>query len=165
MCIRDSPYTGVGLVAVPALFPDVAIIHAQRADKYGNTIIDGPTVADLDIARAAKRVIVTAEEIVDTEEIRREADRTAIPFFIVDAVVWAPFGAHPYDCYGCYDIDSEHIDHYATMIETKGIDYAQEYLKEYVYGVKDHFEYLKKIPLERMLKKVPVAKAIKYGWE
>jgi glutaconate CoA-transferase subunit A len=159
------PYTGVKLVAVPALFPDVAIIHVQRADKYGNAIIDGPTAADPDIARAAKRLIVTAEEIVDINEIRREADKTVIPFFLVDAVVCTPFGSHPYDCYGYYDIDYEHVDSYVNLIKTKGIDASQEYLREYVYGVKDHFEYLQKIPLERVLKKVYRAKGIRYGWE
>lgn len=158
------PYTGIELLAVPALFPDVAIIHVQKADKYGNAIIDGPTFADGDIARAAKNVIITAEEIVDTNEIRREADKTIIPFFIVDAVVCAPFGSHPYDCYGYYDIDHEHVDSYVNSIKEKGLDAAQEYLKEYVYSVKDHFEYLQKIPLERVLAKVARAKAIRYGW-
>jgi len=163
--VITCPYTGLKLAAVPALFPDVAFIHAQRADKYGNVIIDGPVAADPDIARAAKHVVVTVEEIVDTSEIRREADKTAIPFFMVDAVVWAPFGSHPYDCYGCYDIDDEHVDAYVNLIETKGVDAAQEYLQEYVYSAKDHFEYLKKIPLEKLLNKVQAAKVIKYGWD
>jgi glutaconate CoA-transferase subunit A len=163
--VITCPYTGLKLAAVPALFPDVAVIHAQRADKYGNVIIDGPTAADPDIAKSAKHVIVTVEEIVDTEEIRREADKTAIPFFMVDAVVWAPFGGHPYDCYGYYDMDFEHVSAYVNLIETKGVNAAQEYLQEYVYGVKDHFEYLAKIPLEKLFKKAQIAKAIRYGWE
>ncbi len=159
------PYTGLKLIAVPALFPDVAIIHVQRADKYGNAIIDGPVFADPDIARAAKHVIITAEEIVDTNEIRREADKTCIPFFLVDAVVCAPFGSHPYDCFGYYDIDYEHVDDYVNAVKEGKLEAAQEYLQEYVYGVKDHFEYLQKIPLERVLAKVHRAKAIRYGWE
>jgi glutaconate CoA-transferase subunit A len=159
------PYTGTELAAVPALFPDVAILHAQRADKCGNTVIDGTTGADPDIARAAKHVIVTVEDVVDTDDIRKQADKTAIPSFLVDAVVHLPFGAHPYDCYGYYDLDYAHIDSYVNMVNSKGVNAAREYLQEYVYGVKDEFEYLKKIPSEMMTKAILAARSIKNGWE
>ena len=159
------PYTGSDLIAVPAIFPDVAILHVQKADKFGNTIIEGPTLADPSIARAAKHVIITAEEIVDTVEIRRNADRNAIPFFLVDAVVWAPFGSHPYDCYGYYDMDHEHVDAYVKMIESKGTAYAKEYLEKNVYGNKDHFEYLNTLSFEQLLKLSEMSKGIKFGWK
>jgi glutaconate CoA-transferase subunit A len=159
------PYTGSDLLAVPALFPDVAVLHVQKADKFGNAVIDGPILADPSIARAARHVVVTAEEIVDTSEIRREADRCAIPFFLVDAVVWAPYGSHPYDCYGCYDMDHAHVDSYVQSIEAKGIGYAKEYLQEWVYGVKDHFEYLNSLPLDHLVTLSEAAKGIRLGWE
>jgi glutaconate CoA-transferase subunit A len=162
--IIECPYSGQKLIAVPALFPHVAILHVQRADKCGNAIIDGGISADPSIAKAANRVILTAEEIVDTEAIRKEADKVVIPFLLVDAVVWAPFGSHPYDCYGNYDMDHEHVDSYVNQIETRGISYAQEYLNEYVYSVKDHFEYLKKISPKKLLEAVAMAKGIKHGW-
>ncbi len=161
----ECPYTGVKLAAVPALYPDIAVLHAQRADRYGNTIIEGTTAADPDIARAAKRVIVTVEEVVDTDDIRREADKTSVPSFLVDAVVHTPFGAHPYDCYGYYDLDYEHIDSYVNMVSTKGVESAGEYLQEYVYSVKDHDGYLRKLPLEKIAEKIAMGRGIKRGWE
>lgn len=161
----SCPYTNTKLAAVPALYPDVAVLHAQRADRYGNTIIDGTTAADPDIARAAKRVIVTVEDVVDTDDIRREADRTQIPSFLVDAVVHVPFGAHPYDCYGYYDLDYDHIDSYVNLVNSKGVESASEYLQEFVYGTKNHAEYLKKISLETIVEKIVMGRGIKHGWE
>ena len=80
---------------MPALFPDVALLHVHRADRFGNCQIDGYTHMDPDIASAATTVLVQAEEIVDDDRIKREPDRTVIPGFVVDAVVEAPFGAYP----------------------------------------------------------------------
>lgn len=159
------PYTGNDLIAVPALFPDVAILHVQKADKFGNAIIEGPTLADPSIARAAKHVVITTEEILDTSEIRRNADRTAIPFFLVDAVVWAPFGSHPYDCYGYYDMDHEHVDNYVKKVGSKGTEYSKEYLRENVYNLKDHFKYLNNQSFEQLMKLAEMSKGIKFGWK
>lgn len=108
----ECPYTGEKLALIPALTPDVAVIHAQRADKFGNVQIDGITAMDVDLAKAAQKVIVTVEQIVPTEEIRRRPELTRIPFFCVDAVVEVPFGAFPYDCFGCYEPVHEHFRAY-----------------------------------------------------
>ena len=91
----QDPYTGETLAAVPALFPDVALLHVSRADRFGNCQIDGYPHMDADMARAATTVIVTTEELVTEEEIRRRPDRTVIPGFVVDALVLQPFGAYP----------------------------------------------------------------------
>lgn len=88
-------FTGIPLVALPALYPDVALIHVHRADAYGNCQIDGITVADEDLARAAKRVIITCERLVLTDDIRAHPDRTRIPWYLVDAVIEVPFGGYP----------------------------------------------------------------------
>src|SRR5262249_47462021 len=84
------PFTGEQLVLLPALNPDVALIHVQRCDPYGNAQIDGLQFMDMDMAMAAKRVILTTERIVSNDQIRRTPDRTRIPFFTVEAVVEAP---------------------------------------------------------------------------
>src|SRR5262245_35528734 len=103
------PYTGETLHAVPALFPDVALIHVHRADRLGNCQIDGYPHMDADIARAATTVLVTAEEIVPEEVIRRQPDRTVIPGFAVDALVHQPYGSYPHECYGLYDSEPAHF--------------------------------------------------------
>lgn len=136
------PFTGQTVGLLPALFPDVAILHVHRADRYGNCQIDGYEHMDPDIAQAATTVLVTAEEIVDEEETRRQPDRTVIPGFVVDAVVHAPFGAFPGECYGLYETDFSHFDDYAGRITAKGLDGAREYLEQFVYGPKTHQEYL-----------------------
>ena len=93
--VIDCPFTGRPLVAVPALYPDVAAIHVHEADRYGNCRIRGTTVADLDLARAAKRVIITCERLIPHDEFRRDPHLTAIPFFCVDAVCEVPYGSYP----------------------------------------------------------------------
>lgn len=137
--VRD-PYTGKPIVLIPACFPDVAIIHVHRADKYGNAQIDGIVVEDLELARAAKRLIVTTEEIVPTERIRESPWRTTIPYFLVDAVVEQPYGSHPCEMPLLYYFDEEHIAEYLSATRTE--EGTREYLKKYVYGVRDFWEYL-----------------------
>src|SRR5262245_66668519 len=95
----QDPYTGETAAAIPAFFPDVAILHVHRADRFRNCQIDGYPHMDADIARAATTVLVTAEEVIPEEEIRRHPDRTVIPGFVVDALVHAPFGAFPHECH------------------------------------------------------------------
>jgi glutaconate CoA-transferase subunit A len=136
------PFTGQPVNLVPALFPDVAILHVHRADRFGNCQIDGYTHMDADIARAATTVLVTAEEIIDEEETRRHPDRTVIPGFLVDAVVHAPLGAFPGECYGLYETLFEHFDYYVGLINEKGIDGVREYMDRFVYGPATHDEYL-----------------------
>lgn len=136
------PFTGETLAAVPALTPDVAIIHAQRADVQGNTQMWGILGVQKEAAFAAQRVIVVVEEIVDEAVIRADPNRTVIPGFIVDAVVQEPWGAHPSYVQGYYDRDNELY----VQWEEISRDPARlgGYLDEYVYGVRDRAQYLGK---------------------
>jgi glutaconate CoA-transferase subunit A len=136
------PYTGETLHAVPALYPDVALIHVHRADRLGNCQIDGYPHMDADIAMAASTVLVTAEEIVPEDQIRRHADRTVIPGFVVDALVHVPFGAYPHECYGLYDADTAHFTTYVDAIRERGAAAVAEYLDRFVYGAATHADYL-----------------------
>ncbi|HXH84632.1 MAG TPA: CoA-transferase [Candidatus Tectomicrobia bacterium] len=138
----QDPYTGESLAAVPALFPDVALLHVHRADRFGNAQIDGYPHMDADIARAAHTVLVTTEEIVPEEEIRRHPDRTVIPGFLVDALVLAPFGSAPHECYGLYEADYDHFEAYTRAIDRDGMAAVHAYLDRYVYGPATHPDYL-----------------------
>lgn len=138
----QCPFTGETLCLVPALFPDVALIHVHRADRFGNCQVDGYPHMDADIARAATTVLVTAEEIVPEEEIRSHPDRTLIPGFVVDALVEVPHGAFPHECYGLYEADFTHFDAYVAEIKAKGLRAVKEYLERFVYGTASHGEYL-----------------------
>jgi glutaconate CoA-transferase subunit A len=89
------PFTDQVYLAVPALFPDTAIIHVHQADIYGNAQIDGISIVDEDLARAAKCLILTTERIVSTDQIREEPGRTVIPFWLTDAVCLVPGGSYP----------------------------------------------------------------------
>lgn len=126
------PFTGELLVAVPACQPEVALIHVHRADPAGNAQVDGPVYMDLEFARAAKMVIVSAEEIVTTEAIARMADRTVIPGFLVDAVVEAPFGAYPGEAYGLYEADFAHFGAYVDLVNERGAEGVRDYLRRNV---------------------------------
>jgi glutaconate CoA-transferase subunit A len=138
------PFTREKLAAVPALAPDVAIVHAQRSDNSGNAQMWGILGVQKEAAFASERVIVVAEEIVDETLIRSDPNRTIIPAFIVDAVVHEPWGAHPSYVQGYYDRDN------AFYVEWEEIsrDHArtQSYLDEYVLGVRDRADYLAKLP-------------------
>src|SRR6201998_2592488 len=112
----DCPFTGEKLVLVPALNPDVALIHVQRCDPYGNAQIDGLPFLDIDLAMAAQRVILTTERIVSNDQIRRAPDQTKIPFFCVDAVIEVPFGSAPHECYGVYEPMMKHLDAYVAQV-------------------------------------------------
>jgi glutaconate CoA-transferase, subunit A len=138
----ECPYTGETLHAVPALFPDVALLHVHRADRCGNAQIDGYPHMDADLARAATTVLVTAEEIVPDDEIRRHPDRTVFPGFAVDALVHVPYGSYPHECYGLYDSEPAHFTVYVDGIKQRGAAGVAEYLERYVYGPRDHAGYL-----------------------
>jgi glutaconate CoA-transferase subunit A len=140
--IIDCPYTGEKLLAVPALFPDVALLHVHRADRFGNCQIDGYAHMDADISRAAATVLVTAEEIVSEEEIRRTPDRTIIPGFIVDALVHVPHGAYPHECYGLYEADFAHFDEYVAAIRQDGGGAISAYLDRHVHRQPDFAGFL-----------------------
>jgi len=140
--ISKCPFTGEKLLLLRAIQPDVAVIHAQQVDKEGNAWIYGPLFDTKEKARAAKRVIITAEEIVDVEITKRDPERTVIPGYRVEAIVYVPFGAHPTSCYRCYDRDKEHIELYVGACE-KGEPHR--YINDFILSVNDHWEYLKKI--------------------
>ena len=146
----QDPYTGATLAAVPALFPDVALLHVHRADVFGNCQIDGYTHMDADIARAATTVLVTTEEIVGVEETRRRPERTVIPGFVVDALVLAPFGAFPHECYGLYEADFDHFADYTRAIDARGPAAVADYLERYAYAPPTWGDYLDLFGGERL---------------
>lgn len=136
------PFTGEKLLLLPALNPDVALIHVQRADEYGNAQLDGLQFMDLDIVMAAKRVILTTERIVANDQIRRSPDLTKIPFFTVDAVVETPFGAAPHECYGLYEPFFPHLDAYAAATKDDPIAGVTRYLDRYYREPETWADYL-----------------------
>jgi glutaconate CoA-transferase subunit A len=156
----EDPYTGAALAAVPALFPDVALLHVHRADRFGNCQIDGYPHMDADIARAASTVLVTTEEIVPEEETRKHPDRTVIPGFAVDALVHVPFGSYPHECYGLYEADVEHFDEYAKGIDARGADAVSDYLERYMYAPATWTDYLDLFGGERLARQVRQAREL-----
>ena len=134
------PFTGERLLAVPALYPDVAAIHVHEADRYGNCRIRGTTVADLDVARAARRLIVTCERLIPGDEIRRDPSRTAIPFYCVDAVCEVPYGSYPGNMPYEYFSDEQHLRQWLEV--EKDPDAFGAFLDKYLFGVQDFSEYL-----------------------
>ena len=141
-----DPYSGETLNAVPALNPDVAIIHAQRADAEGNTQIWGIIGEQKEAAFASRRVIVTAEEIVDESVIRADPNRTLLPAMIVTAVCHAPYAAHPSYTQGYYDRDNPFYLEWDKISSSP--DSVKVWLDEWVYGVTDRDEYWAKLGAE-----------------
>jgi glutaconate CoA-transferase, subunit A len=138
--VIECPFTGEKLAAVPALYPDVAAIHVHEADRYGNCRFTGTSVADFDLARAAKRLIITCERLVPHDEMRREPHRTQIPFFCVDAVCEVPFGSYPGNMPGEYFSDEDHLKLWLE-VEKDTAAFAQ-FLEDHIFGVRDFTEYL-----------------------
>lgn len=147
----DCPFTGEKLLLVPALNPDVALIHVQRCDAYGNAQIDGLPFMDMDLAMAASRVILTTERIVSNDQIRRAPDQTRIPFFAVEAVVEVPFGCAPHECGGVYEPFYDHMDYYASLVNRNPVEGMREYLERYVYGPASWTDYLNLLGLDAVL--------------
>ena len=137
--VKD-PFTGSPITLLPACYPDFAFIHVHRCDKYGNCQIDGTTIEDVDLARAAKRLIITTEEVVGDDVITSEPGRTVIPHFIVDAVVESPHGSHPGNMPGLYYSDEVHMAEWLHISRSE--EGVKEYMDRYVYGVNDFKEYL-----------------------
>ena len=144
----SCPFTQEEYVAVRAIRPDAAILHASRADASGNTQVFGATSIMEEQARAAKRVIVSVEEVVPDTEIMRAPELTILPGFLVDAVIEIPFGAHPGGMFRYYNYDDEHISRYWTASREPGA--FRDYLSEFVQGVEDHWGYLEKIGIRRL---------------
>jgi glutaconate CoA-transferase subunit A len=143
------PYTGQVLNAIPSLNPDVAFVHVQRADALGNAQIDGYQLMDADLVLASKRVILTAEEIVSTDELRHDPARTVVPAFAVDAVVHQPMGAYPHECYGHYEADLDEFAAYVDAVRADGLDGARNFVARLV-AHPDHSAYLASVDPARL---------------
>ena len=157
----EDPYSGKPITILPALNPDVALIHVHQADQYGNARVFGTGVAHVDSALASKKVVVTAEEIIDTEEIRRDPGRTSIPYYVVDAVVHAPFGAYPGTCAGYYGSDTGHV------IETFGAvsrDGVSQYIEKWISPFATDQEMLDKLLGEEKLNELRAKEPITEGY-
>ncbi len=158
------PYTGEQLATVPALNPDVTIVHAQRADRDGNTQIWGLLGVQKEAAFASQRVIVVVEDLVDTAVIRADPNRTLIPGIVVSAVVVEPWGAHPSYAHGYYDRDNDfYVAWEAISREPQKLS---AYLDEYVHGVPDRAAYLAKYPglTARLTARSQVCAGVNYGF-
>jgi glutaconate CoA-transferase, subunit A len=138
-----SPYGKEAIAVVPPLNPDVTIIHASRADRKGNVQLWGLLGVQKEAAFAADRVIVVVEQIVDEEIIRSDPNRTVIPDLIVDAVVHEPFGAHPSYVQGYYDRDNAFYLAWSDISKDQAS--TEEWLDEWVYGVRNRAEYVEKL--------------------
>jgi glutaconate CoA-transferase subunit A len=160
----EDPY-GTGKIAVvPPLNPDVAILHAQRADRQGNTQLWGLLGMQKEVAFASEHVIVAVEEIVDPSVIRADPNRTLIPGLIVDAVVHEPYGAHPSYVQGYYDRDNESYLAWDKLSQDHAAVVA--WLDEWVYGLENHAAYVRKLGRERFDKLKPeplLALPVDYG--
>ena len=141
-----DPYSGEEVVVVPALNPDVAIVHVQRADRSGNAHIWGILGEQKEAAFAARHVILTAEELVDEDVIRSDPNRSMIPGFIVDAVCEVPFASHPSYTQGYYDRDNAFYLSWDQISESP--EAVRAWLDEWVYGVQDRAEYWQKLGAE-----------------
>jgi len=162
--VIDEPY-GTGKIAVvPPLNPDVAILHAQRADRHGNTQLWGLLGMQKEVAFASKKVIVAVEELVDESVIRADPNRTLIPGLIVDAVVHEPYGAHPSYVQGYYDRDNESYLTWDKLSQDHAAVLA--WLDEWVYGLENHAAYVRKIGQAYLNKLKPeplLAPSVDYG--
>ncbi|MDR1835774.1 MAG: glutaconate CoA-transferase [Fusobacteriaceae bacterium] len=147
----ENPFKkGETVMALPVPEIDVAVIHVQKASFDGTCSIEGDEFHDVDIAVASKRCIVTCEELVSDEEIRKNPEANSVPGFCVDAVVHAPYGAHPSQCYNYYDYDNPFLRMYDGASKTA--ESFAAFVKEWVYDVPDHYAYLDKLGASRLLK-------------
>ena len=159
------PYTGDELSTVPALNPDVAIIHAQRCDKYGNTQIWGLLGVQKETAFAAKHVIIVAEELVDEIVIRSDPNRTLIPGMLVDAVVIEPYGCHPSYVQGYYDRDNQYCIDWADISRDK--NRFDQYLDEWIFDIQNRAEYIKKLgkdKIDQLTADIRLSEPVNYGF-
>lgn len=157
------PFTGEVLAAVPALRPDVTVVHAQRADRSGNAQVWGLLGVQKEAAFASKRVIVVAEELVEESVIRADPNRTLLPGSIVSAVVIEPWGAHPSYAQGYYDRDNDFYVKWDDVARTE--EGLRAYLDRFVLGVKDRTEYMQIQPeLQKLKAKSQVCEGVNYGY-
>jgi acyl CoA:acetate/3-ketoacid CoA transferase alpha subunit len=160
--VVEDPFTGKPIALVPAVNPDVGLVHAHQCDVYGNARCFGPGVSPLETAMASKRTIVSTEELISTDDIRKDPAKTTIPYYLVDAVVYAPFGCLPGGAQGMYEMDTEHFLEY---MGASGDERAMAaYLHKYVYSVASHEEFLEtRVGVARLLELMRQA-TIKEGY-
>jgi glutaconate CoA-transferase subunit A len=158
------PFTGEELAAVPALNPDTAIIHAQRADANGNAQIWGLIGVQKEAAFASRNTIVVAEEIVSESVIRSDPNRTLIPGMIVSAVVHEPFGCHPSFAQGFYDRDNDFYVRWREISQNEAL--FNRYLEEWVYGLRDRGEYVKRMgaQIDCLKARADYCEPVNYGY-
>jgi len=142
------PFTGNIVCLLPASVLDVGIIHVHRCDQYGNAQIEGITGFAVEMSRASKKLIISTEEIISTDEIRKNPDRTTIPYFLVNAVVHAPFSSHPGEMNYVHERDEDGLKEWIDATQTA--ESTKAYMDKYVYGVKNHEEYLKLVGRDRL---------------
>jgi glutaconate CoA-transferase subunit A len=160
----QCPYTGEVLATVPALRPDVTIVHAQRADALGNTQVWGLVGTQKEAAFASSRVIVVVEELVDESVIRQDPNRTIVPGMIVDAVVVEPWGAHPSYAQGYYDRDNEFYVEWEHV--SRDPARLNAYLDDWVFGCASRSEYMARQPelRERLTAQARICGGVNYGY-
>jgi glutaconate CoA-transferase subunit A len=141
--VIDNPWApGEPVVLLPALRPDVSIVHLQRADPMGNLVIEGFATHEPEMIRASRHVIASCEEIVSTDEIRNSPEQTTVPFLYVSAVVAQPFGAYPTSVYRRYDYDPDHVAAYQDAARA-GAAAVRQYLETHVWGCAAFEEHLR----------------------
>ncbi len=138
--VVECPFTQKKYAAVPALWPDVAAIHVHFADMYGNSVIRGISVADLELARAAKHLIITTEKVVHNSVIRDRPTLTSIPFYLVDAVVEVPFGSYPGNMPNLYFSDEKHMAEW--LKAEKDEAEFEKFMDHYIYDCPSFQEYV-----------------------
>lgn len=138
--VVEDPFTNKKICLVPSCNPDVVILHVYRSDIYGNCQIDGTMVEDFELARAGRRIIITTEKIIPTDDIRNTPWLTAIPYYLVDAVIEVPFGGHPGTVPYLYYFDEEHIGEWLKVSRSE--EGTKDYFQKYVFSVDNHEDYL-----------------------
>ena len=139
--LMTCPFTGEELLLVPALAPDVTILHAQYGDAHGNLRIEGPPVADLLFARASRIVLATVETLVSTDKLK-ELGGANVPYFYVTALTEVPMGAHPTACYPFYSYDRTHTAQYYQAAKSGPEAFRKDYLAPFVFDCPDHAAYV-----------------------
>jgi len=152
LVVMDNPFGNWGgvtkVLLVPAITPDVTVIHVQRADTMGTCSIQGLTFADVEQVKASRCVIVTCEELVPPEVLRQDPDRNQIPFIHISAVCHVPYGGYPTAVYNYYDYDARYLRDFA--VAAKDELNFKAYQEAYVYGVSNHQGLLDLVGQERL---------------
>ncbi len=159
--VEKDPWTGEPVVLVPAIYPDVAIFHVHHADIYGNSRIWGLSVNDQAIAAAARKVVVTCERIVDTDDIRANAAQVIIPWYCVDAVCEVPYGAWPGDMPGMYYFDRR-LQERVVRVDWKTKESTREWVEKYIYGTRNHYEMIELAAQEEGMNTVEYLKQLEH---